>query len=211
MLGGYHAWAPAATPARRSARSCRWWWAAARSARSTIRSFRCSRPTARGIPIFANIAGFFPTRGGSAKEAGLPDLDGCTRVEASAARGHRAGGPSHRTQPDAGARRPAASTRGAPPSSAATRRASGSKGPRALDQESPFLRFWGQMVRWLAGRTTAGRGQGEHRRHDRQGLLRARGAGAHRRRRPRRKRRRDRHRQGRRQGQSACARPTKSR
>ncbi len=26
------------------------------------------------------------------------------------------------------------------------------QGPRALDQESPFLRFWGQMVRWLAGR-----------------------------------------------------------
>ena len=25
--------------------------------------------------------------------------------------------------------------------------------PRALDQESPFLRFWGQMVRWLANRT----------------------------------------------------------
>ena len=25
--------------------------------------------------------------------------------------------------------------------------------PQALDQESPFLRFWGQMVRWLANRT----------------------------------------------------------
>ena len=29
------------------------------------------------------------------------------------------------------------------------------QGPRALDQESPFLRFWGQMVRWLAGRSAA--------------------------------------------------------
>ena len=27
------------------------------------------------------------------------------------------------------------------------------QGPRALDRESPFVRFWGQMVRWLAGRT----------------------------------------------------------
>ena len=26
------------------------------------------------------------------------------------------------------------------------------QGPRALDRQSPFLRFWGQMVRWLAGR-----------------------------------------------------------
>ena len=27
------------------------------------------------------------------------------------------------------------------------------QGPRALDQESPFLRFWGQMIRFLAGRS----------------------------------------------------------
>ena len=25
--------------------------------------------------------------------------------------------------------------------------------PRAMDQESPFARFWGQMIRWLANRT----------------------------------------------------------
>ena len=29
------------------------------------------------------------------------------------------------------------------------------QGPRAMDQDSPFLRFWGQMVRWLAGRSEA--------------------------------------------------------
>jgi len=29
------------------------------------------------------------------------------------------------------------------------------QGPRALGQDSPFLQFWGQMVRWLAGRTSA--------------------------------------------------------
>ena len=27
-------------------------------------------------------------------------------------------------------------------------------GPQALDQESPFLQFWGQFIRWAAGRTT---------------------------------------------------------
>ena len=32
-------------------------------------------------PIFANIAGFFPTGRAQAKESGLPPLDGCTRVE----------------------------------------------------------------------------------------------------------------------------------
>ncbi len=29
------------------------------------------------------------------------------------------------------------------------------QGPRALDRESPFLRFWGQVVRWLAARGEA--------------------------------------------------------
>ncbi|MBN2294304.1 MAG: hypothetical protein JXM70_17885, partial [Pirellulales bacterium] len=29
------------------------------------------------------------------------------------------------------------------------------QGPRVLEHESPFLRFWGQTVRWLAGRTDA--------------------------------------------------------
>src|SRR5262249_21323658 len=27
--------------------------------------------------------------------------------------------------------------------------------PRGLDQKSPFVRFWGQMVRWLANRSEA--------------------------------------------------------
>ena len=35
----------------------------------------------RDHPIFANIGGFFPTRQGEPKTAGLPPLDGCTRVE----------------------------------------------------------------------------------------------------------------------------------
>ncbi len=29
------------------------------------------------------------------------------------------------------------------------------QGPLVLGQDSPFLRFWGQMVRWLAGRSEA--------------------------------------------------------
>ena len=43
--------------------------------------------------------------------------------------------------------------RDARPSSLATQRGNWQQVPRALDQESPFLRFWGQMVRWLANRT----------------------------------------------------------
>lgn len=31
--------------------------------------------------------------------------------------------------------------------------------PRALEQESPFIRFWGQMIRWLANRTESIKGE----------------------------------------------------
>ena len=102
-------------------------------------------------PIFANIAGFFPTRQGDAKQPGLPPLDGCTRVEAA-----RPGATVLATLPAGAARcrcwpcsRSIAAAR---PSSRPTPRGTGSRAPRALGQDSPFLRFWGQMVRWLAGR-----------------------------------------------------------
>ena len=79
------------------------------------------------------------------------------------------------------------------------------QGPRALDQESPFLRFWGQMVRWLAGRGDSGRGPGRHRRQHRQGLLRAGRADPHLGRRPRQGGRGRQRRQGR--GHGSRARP----
>lgn len=104
-------------------------------------------------PIFANIAGFFPTRAGPAKEGGLPELDGCTKVE-----GPRPGAtvlavhPTEANQMPVLAVQPLNQGRTAVFCGDTTRK--WQQGPRALGQESPFLRFWGQMVRWLAGRTT---------------------------------------------------------
>ncbi len=149
-------------------------------------------------PIFANIADFFPTRGGPPQTPGLPPLLGCTRVE--------------RARPDASV----LATLGAEPDAISTSNKSATAGlsssedvlhrnntagqassgtqisqnrpaqrsampvlavrpvgrgrtavftgdttrnwqqvSQALDRESPFLRFWGQMVRWLANREAA--------------------------------------------------------
>ncbi len=105
-------------------------------------------------PIFANIAGFFPTRQGSAKLSGLPLLDGCTRVE-----GPRPGASLLATiSSEAGAMpvlavQPVDKGRSAVFTGDTTRK--WQQGPRALDRESPFSRFWGQTVRWLAGRSEA--------------------------------------------------------
>ena len=105
-------------------------------------------------PIFANIADFFPTKAGPPKEAGLPELDGCARVE-----GPRPGATVLATCPiDAAgmpvlAIQPVGKGRTAVFCGDTTRK--WQQGPRALDQESPFLRFWGQIVRWAAGRTGA--------------------------------------------------------
>ena len=105
-------------------------------------------------PIFANIADFFPTTTGSAKQGGLPSLDGCTRVA-----GVRAGATVLATCPVDAANLPVLATQ--PLDAGRTAVFCGDttrkwqQGPRALGQDSPFLRFWGQMVRWLAGRETA--------------------------------------------------------
>jgi uncharacterized membrane protein len=105
-------------------------------------------------PIFANIADFFPTRQGGPKLAGLPLLDGCTRVQGprpgasvlAAVSGESNAMPMLAVQP-VGKGRAAVFT------GDTTRK--WQQGPRALDRDSPFLRFWGQMVRWLAGRGEA--------------------------------------------------------
>jgi uncharacterized membrane protein len=102
-------------------------------------------------PIFANIAGFFPTAQGPPKIIGLPMLDGGTRVERA-----RPGASVLATySTDSGpmpvlAVQPLGRGRTAVFIGDTTRK--WQQGPRALGQESPFLRFWGQMVRWLAGR-----------------------------------------------------------
>jgi len=105
-------------------------------------------------PIFANIADFFPTRQGKPKLAGLPLLDGCTRVE----RMRPGASPLAMLSSESGAMpilavQPVDKGRTAVFTGDTTRK--WQQGPRALDRESPFLRFWGQMVRWLAGRSEA--------------------------------------------------------
>ncbi len=104
-------------------------------------------------PILTNIADFFPTRSGEARAPGLPPLDGCTRVE-----GARPGATVLATLPDAAdmpvlAVQPLDRGRTAVFTADTTRK--WQQVPRALDRESPFARFWGQMVRWLAGRPGA--------------------------------------------------------
>jgi len=105
-------------------------------------------------PIFANIGSFFPTLQGEAKTTGLPPLEGCTRVE-----GARPGATVLATYPAAAEPMPVLATRPVDRGRTAvfcgdTTRA-WQQGPRALDQQSPFLQFWGQMVRWAAGREVA--------------------------------------------------------
>lgn len=105
-------------------------------------------------PIFANIASFFPTRGGPPKVPGLPELDGCTRLQsARPAASVLAVHPTEANQMPVLAVQPLDKGRTAVFCGDTTRK--WQQGPRALDQESPFLRFWGQMVRWLAGRAAA--------------------------------------------------------
>jgi uncharacterized membrane protein len=108
-------------------------------------------PEAAVHPILANISEFFPTKNAEPRSAGLPSLDGCTRVGparpgATVLATHAVGGgamPVLAVQP-VGKGRTGVFT------GDTTRK--WQQGPRAMDQESPFLRFWGQMVRWLAGR-----------------------------------------------------------
>ncbi|MBN2476845.1 MAG: VWA domain-containing protein [Pirellulales bacterium] len=105
-------------------------------------------------PIFANIAGFFPTQQGEPQTAGLPPLDGCTRVGPA-----RPGATVLATFPDASgpmavlAVQPVDRGRTAVFCGDTTRR--WQQGPRAADRKSPFLRFWGQLIRWAAGRSEA--------------------------------------------------------
>lgn len=104
-------------------------------------------------PIFANIAGFFPTKAGAAKDAGLPELEGCTRVETP-----RPGASVLAIHPTEVSQMPVLAVQRVEKGYTAvfcgdtTRK--WQQGPRALDQQSPFLQYWGQMVRWLAGRST---------------------------------------------------------
>jgi len=103
-------------------------------------------------PIFANISDFFPTRQGDPIFAGLPPLDGCTRVEAARPSGSiLAALSSESSAMPILVVQPVDKGRTAVFTGDTTRK--WQQGPRALDQQSPFMRFWGQTVRWLAGRS----------------------------------------------------------
>jgi hypothetical protein len=114
------------------------------------------RLTAEGVrhPIFANIADFFPTGSGAAKIGGLPPLNGCTRVEAALPVATvLATLPQDSAPMPVLAVRPVERGRTAVFCGDTTRQ--WQQGLRAEDRQSPFLQFWGQMVRWLAGRDVA--------------------------------------------------------
>ena len=109
--------------------------------------------------IFANIADFFPTAIGAAKRAGLPLLDGSTRVLApnpaattlATCPGVMVPGPGGgEVEMPVLAFRPVGGGRTVVFTGDTTRK--WQQGPRALNQDSPFMQFWGQMVRFLAGR-----------------------------------------------------------
>jgi uncharacterized membrane protein len=113
-------------------------------------------PDGRSHPIFANIASFFPSSGAGAEVKGLPPLLGCAKV-ARAQPGARVLA-IHPTEKDQDGKpmpvlaiQPVGKGRTAVFTGDTTR--NWQQVLRALDQRSPFTRFWGQMTRWLAGQT----------------------------------------------------------
>ncbi|HBT76802.1 MAG TPA: hypothetical protein DEB39_07715, partial [Planctomycetaceae bacterium] len=114
-------------------------------------------PDGQQSHIFKNIVEFFPGAGGVAPRDGLPMLDGCTNVLAS--------GPGatvlatcplklladQREMPVL-AVQPVGEGRSVVFTVDTTRK--WQQGPKALDLDSPFMQFWGQMIRYLAGRDT---------------------------------------------------------
>ncbi len=109
-------------------------------------------PAGRDHPIFANIARFFPTSSAPPQAAGLPPLDGCVRVKEA-----KPGASVLAVHPGEGGKMPVLAV--SPAGKGRTAIFTGDttrnwqQAPRALDQESPFLRFWGQVIRWLANRS----------------------------------------------------------
>jgi uncharacterized membrane protein len=118
----------------------------------------------RQHPIFANIAAFFPSEEAAAEIDGLPELQGAVRVAGvKPAATVLAVHPSERIGGNVAmpvlAVQPIGNGRSAVFTGDTTR--NWQQSMRTLDRETPFLRFWGQTIRWLAGRsdevpTTAG-------------------------------------------------------
>lgn len=120
----------------------------------------------RTHPIFTGIGRFFPVRGSPAEVAGLPPLHGCVRVAgvkpaATVLAVHAASATEASTSGEQAmpvlAVQPFGKGRSAVFTGDTTR--NWHQVPRALEQESPFVRFWGQLVRWLANRTESIKGE----------------------------------------------------
>jgi uncharacterized membrane protein len=112
--------------------------------------------------IFANISDFFPSAIGAATKGGLPMLAGCTRVQASnPAATIFATCPNVRVSSPGGgetempvlAAQPVDQGRTVVFTGDTTRR--WQQGPRAMNQDTPFMQFWGQLIRYVAGREGA--------------------------------------------------------
>ncbi|MDR2117305.1 MAG: hypothetical protein LBP87_13085 [Planctomycetaceae bacterium] len=109
--------------------------------------------------IFANIATFFPSTLGAATKEGLPMLAGCTRIQTSnPAATIFATCPAVRVPGPGGgeiempvlAAQPVDQGRTVVFTGDTTRR--WQQGPRAMNQDTPFMQFWGQLIRYVAGR-----------------------------------------------------------
>lgn len=152
MLGGYHSLGPGgyegtligdALPVRLGGRDI---------GQNTDAFLPTLTPDGARHPVFANIGDFFPTRQRlEPRRAGLPPLNGCTRIEAAkpGATVLATQGPAEDAPPVL-AWQPLGKGRTAVFCGDTTR--NWQQGARAFGEESPFTRFWGQMVRALAGR-----------------------------------------------------------
>ncbi len=118
----------------------------------------------RQHPIFANITQFFASPDAAAEVEGLPEIQGAVRVTgvrpaATVLAIHPQQTAGEGVPMPVFAVQPIGSGRSAVFTGDTTR--NWQQSMRTLDRETPFLRFWGQTVRWLAGRsdevpTTAG-------------------------------------------------------
>ena len=118
-------------------------------------------PDGTASTVFANIADFFPSSLGPATKEGLPMLAGCTKILSL-----RPGATVLATCPGSKvlvsggevdmpvlATLPVGEGRTAVFTGDTTRR--WQQGPRAMNQDTPFMQFWGQFVRYMGGREGA--------------------------------------------------------
>jgi uncharacterized membrane protein len=152
MLGGYHSLGPGGYANDPIGQILPMWLGAREIGQVTEPFLPVLTPDGGQHPIFANIRDFFPTRAGPARVAGLPKLDGCTRIA-----GIRPGAVALAMLGEEPGSMPVLAVqsveRGRTAVFCGDTTRNWQQGPRALNRDTPFLRFWGQTVRWLAGRS----------------------------------------------------------